>query len=379
MHLKFIKQDNQRKIYFNELCFNKHVFKEEVNFSKKMFFLSFGEFGCETILPTFLLPRMNNNFQEYRKIVIGWKDREYFYRDICDEYWELDSKYMMLKNNSYAFENTSVEIASLNKRLIPLGVVINGTKIGKLCVKAKCKKCFFEFEVDRGDVYCAKCYSDNIEKSLFQGSREYRKYSNVLPQINKKYIDFAQDYIPENTVALFARNRKTYKRNLTTEHYDKIIDMIISLGYNVVLLGESVSSYSLKNEKIINFMNHELAGNLEAAFAIVNKCVFSLQYFTASSRISSLLNKPFVLFESADQVYGRGQEGIRLSLMTKDYNNKKIVLANYVDVAENTDDAVATTKQAIQELLIDKNSNDMFFRPNDYVHSLQESGMKRLW
>jgi hypothetical protein len=166
---------------------------------------------------------------------------------------------------------------------------------------------------------------------------------------------------------------------LTTEHYDKIIDMIISLGYNVVLLGESVSSHSLKNEKIINFMNHELAGNLEAAFAIVNKCVFSLQYFTASSRISSLLNKPFVLFESADQVYGRGQEGIRLSLMTKDYNNKKIVLANYVDVAENTDDAVATTKQAIHELLIDKNSNDMFFRPNDYVHSLQESGMKRLW
>ena len=45
---------------------------------------------------------------------------------------------------------------------------------------------------------------------------------------------------------------------MTTEHYDKIIDMIISLGYKVVLLGESVSSYSLKNEKIINIVEDSI-------------------------------------------------------------------------------------------------------------------------
>ena len=228
MTLKFIKQQSNRKIEFNELIFNKHVFTEENEFKKKMFFLSFGEFGCETLLPTFLMPRIINNFPEYRKIVIGWNNREYFYRELCDEFWELDSQYMSLKNSSYAFENTSVELASLCKRLTPLGVVVNGTKIGKLCVKAKCKKCSFEFEADRGDIYCAKCYSEDIEKSLLQGSKIYNKHAVPLPQIKKEFIDFASNYIPDNTVALFARNRKTYGRNLSVEHYEKTIDRLIS-------------------------------------------------------------------------------------------------------------------------------------------------------
>jgi len=377
--LKFIKQETNRKILFNEVSFNKHIFNEEKHFQKKLFYLSFGEFGCEALLPSFLIPRVNNNFPEYRKIVVGWSNREYFYRELCDEYWELDPKYMSLKDYSYAFESTAVEILSIYKRLTSIGVVIDGTKIGKLCVRAKCKKCAFEFEIDRGDIYCPKCYSENIEKSLFQGSSIYRKYAVPLPDIDKRYTDFANEYIPENTVALFARNRKTYKRNLSIEHYEKLINMITSLGYNIVLLGENVSSYNLKNNKIINFMDHELAGNLEAAFAIVNRCVFSLQFFTASSRISSMLGKPFILFESIDQIYGRGQEGIRLSLMTKNYNNKKIVLANFSDVFENIDESIELASKAIHELIVENNSNDLFLRPNAYASSIQESGMKRLW
>lgn len=376
---KVILKKDISKIQFNELVFNKHVFVEDNEFKKKMFFLSFGEFGCETLLPTFLIPRVSANFPEYRKIIIGWSNREYLYRELCDEYWELDPKHMVLKNVSYAFENTSIELKSLYKRLLPLGIVIDGTKIGKLCVKARCKKCSFEFEADRGDIYCAKCYSENIEKSLFQGSKIYKKYAAPLPNIRKEFIDFADGYIPDNTVALFARNRKTYGRNLSFDHYEKTIDRLISLGYNIVLLGESVSSYNLKNNKIINFMDHEFAGNLEAAFAIVNRCVFSLQFFTASSRISSILNKPFILFESVDQIYGRGQEGIRLSLMTKNYNNKKIVLANYLDVAENTNESIDLMEQAVQELIKEKKSHDLFLRPNSFASSLQESGMKRLW
>ena len=376
---KFIKKESQRKIYFNELCFTKHIFNEETDFKKKLFYLSFGEFGCETLLPTFLMPRVNNNFPEYRKVVVGWSNREYFYRDLCDEYWELDPQYMSLKNNSHAFENTSVELASLYKRLTPLGIVVDGTKIGKLCVKARCKKCSFEFEADRGDIYCMKCYSESIERSLFQGAKIYKKYAVPLPSINKQLIDFANNYIPDNTVALFARNRKTYGRNLSTDHYDKIIDMLISQGHNVVLLGEAVSSHNLNNKKIINFMNHELAGNLEAAFAIVDRCVFSLQFFTASTRISSFLSKPFVLFESASQIYGKGQEGIRLSLTTKNYNNKKLVLANFIDVLENTDESLVLAEQAIHELTEENKADDLIMNPNDYILSLQESGIKQLW
>jgi hypothetical protein len=379
VRLKHIKKQSNRQVYFDELCFNKHIFNEEKDFNKKMFFLSFGEFGCETLIPTFLIPRIITNFPEYRKIVIGWNNREYFYRDLCDEFWELDSSQMMLKDNSQAFENTSIEIASLQKRLNPLGVVLSGTKIGKLCVKAKCKKCLFEFEIDRGDVYCAKCYSENIEKSLFQGAKQYKKYSAPLPEISSEMKDFANNFVPDNTVALFARNRKTYKRNLSIEFYDKIIDMLISLGYNVLLLGEKVSAHNLSNKKIINFMNHKLAGNLEAAFALVNRCVFSLQFFTASTRISSFLNKPFVLFESVSQIYGVGQEGIRISLATKNYNNKKLVLANFNDVLENMDRSVELTEQAIYELIQQNKADDLFLKPNDFILGLQESGIKNLW
>jgi hypothetical protein len=92
-----------------------------------------------------------------------------------------------------------------------------------------------------------------------------------------------------------------------------------------------------------------------------------------------MLDKPFVLFESVDQIYGRGQEGIRLSLMTKNYNNKKLVLANFADVDENTDESVELTKRAVHELIVEKNADDLFLRPNGYASSLQEGSIKRLW
>lgn len=376
---KFFKKLKNQNVIFNELTFIKHIFTQENMFQKKLFYLSFGEFGCEALLPSFVIPRLNNNFPDYRKIVVGWSDREYFYRDLCDEYWEIDSQHMILKNNSYAFQNTSQELQSLSKRLRLIGSVIDGNKMGKICVSAKCLKCFFEFEIDRGDIYCPKCHSDKIESSLLQGCKYYKKYRSSLPSINKHFIDFANSYIPENTVALFARNRKTYDRNLSESHYDKIIELLTSYGFHVVLLGEKVSSHNLKNKKIINFIDHQFSNNLEAAFAIVNRCIFSLQFFTASTRIASILEKPFIIFESTDQIYGRGQEGIRLSLMTKNYNNKKIVLANYKDVVENIEESIELLKQAIEEFVFQKNAKDLFMRPNDYALSLQESGMKRLW
>ena len=67
------------------------------------------------------------------------------------------------------------------------------------------------------------------------------------------------------------------------------------------------------------------------------------------------------------------------SLMTKDYNNKKLVLANFVDVLENCDESIELAKKAVQEFIVDKNADDLFMRPNEYASSLQESVSKRLW
>ena len=379
MRHKYLNLKKENKELFNELVFNKHIFKEETQLSEKLFYFSFGEFGCESIIPTFLIPRINNNFKEYRKIVVGWQGREYFYRDVCDEFWEIDNEFMSLKNRSHAFENHSTEIASLEKRLSNLGIVINGNKMGNLCLTCRCAACSHEFPRDRGDVYCPKCNSVKIIKSLIQGCKDYKNNVYPLPQINQKYIDFADELIPEKSVALFARNRKTYGRNLPKDFYNDVINLLTDFGYKVVLLGEVSSSYNIDNDKIINLMNHEYVGNLEAAFAVVKKCDFSLQFYTASTRISSLLNKPFVLVESPEQMFGRGQEGFRLSLMTKKYSDKKLVVSNFVDVVDNFSEFLTMLKDAVIDFIVNKNSEDVFFRPNDMLLAQSQKYKENIW
>ena len=62
---KYLSLKKQNKELFNHLVFNKHVFKEEKQLCEKLFYFSFGEFGCESIVPTFLIPRINNNFKRF--------------------------------------------------------------------------------------------------------------------------------------------------------------------------------------------------------------------------------------------------------------------------------------------------------------------------
>ena len=54
-------------------------------------------------------------------------------------------------------------------------------------------------------------------------------------------------------------------------------------------------------------------------------------------------------------------------------------MANFADVDENTDESVELTKRAVHELIVEKNADDLFLRPNGYASSLQEGSIKRLW
>ena len=376
---KYFPVKKDKELIFKELVFKKHIFNPETDISSRLFYFSFAEFGCESLIPTFLIPRINTGFNRYRKIVLGWSGREYFYRNVCDEFWELDEKFMALKNESYAFKNISREIIALNKRLSNLGIVINGDKMGNLCLNCRCQDCSEEFYRDRGDISCIKCGSNRVIKSLLQGCKEYKKSISPLSPIGDKYVEWANSIIPVKSVALFARNRKTYGRNLPENFYDKIIDLIISMGYNVVLLGEPISSYNIQSPKIINLFNTEYAGNLEAAFAAVNKCDFSIQFYTASTRISSLLDKPFILVESPDQLFGRGQEGRRLSLMTKNYSKKKFIVSNFSDVLDNFDKFFTIFKDAAEDFVFKNNPEDVFFDPSDYLIESSKTYKEFIW
>jgi hypothetical protein len=369
----------KNKSLLKSISFKIHKYNDKNDSFPKLFFSCFCEFGCESLLPTYLIPRINKNFPDHKKIVLGWQGREYFYKHLVDEFWEIDPKCMNLREKCKAFMHNSKELSSLEDVLSKKSVVVDGKKLGNLCVSAACYACQSEFAVGKTESSCMNCGSTNIKKSLFQGVKEYKNYIKFLPRPSSSLSSMVENLIPSNSVALFARNRKAYGRNFTAEHYRKIIDVINDIGYNVVLLGEPVSSLNFKHPNVVNLLNHRLAGNLEFAFAVVERCVFSLQLYTASTRISSLLDVPYILVESPDQIYGRGQEGIRLSLTTRNDKKKKLILSNYINTLENFDKFLNTFELAVRSFMFENNNDDIFFNCEEVGSIYLKSGSESLW
>jgi hypothetical protein len=102
---------------------------------------------------------------------------------------------------------------------------------------------------------------------------------------------------------------------------------------------------------------------LERTLAIVCNLSFTIQFWTASSRLSGMMGVPFLLFESPEQIYPSysglcgAQEGRRLDLTS--FGPKKLVLAHYMNAVENLDKTIEVAKQAIQEMQVG-NYNDVF-------------------
>jgi hypothetical protein len=107
--------------------------------------------------------------------------------------------------------------------------------------------------------------------------------------------------------------------------------------------------------------------------------VFSLQLYTASTRISSLLDVPYILVESPDQIYGRGQEGIRLSLTTRNDKKKKLILSNYINTLENFDKFLNTFELAVRSFMFENNNDDIFFNCEEVGSIYLKSGSESLW
>jgi hypothetical protein len=63
-----------------------------------------------------------------------------------------------------------------------------------------------------------------------------------------------------------------------------------------------------------------------------------------------MVKTPWILFESADQLVGHGQEGMRV-ILTTDYDKKKIVIANFFKLTNDEDQGIKVAKEAIQELI----------------------------
>jgi hypothetical protein len=61
-----------------------------------------------------------------------------------------------------------------------------------------------------------------------------------------------------------------------------------------------------------------------------------------------MMGIPYLLFESPDQLWGRGQEGYRRKLC--DFGKNKLVAAHYRDVCEHQDKAIDLVCEALRQM-----------------------------
>lgn len=67
----------------------------------------FSEFGCETLGCMYCIPRLLRQHPGKYVIVMGWYGREYLYRHLVDEFWEIDESFMWLREYTRAFHHVS--------------------------------------------------------------------------------------------------------------------------------------------------------------------------------------------------------------------------------------------------------------------------------
>jgi hypothetical protein len=87
---------------------------------------NFSEFGCESIALMYCIPRVLQMYPGAYIIAVGWHGREYLYRHLVDEFWEIKEEYQWLREYSRAFISESKNIARLEKSLGEHGQVLSG-------------------------------------------------------------------------------------------------------------------------------------------------------------------------------------------------------------------------------------------------------------
>ena len=153
----------------------------------------------------------------------------------------------------------------------------------------------------------------------------------------------------ENPVGIFARDRKTYGRNLQPEFYVKLIKLLEDRGYAPIWLGEEQTTLACPMDHITDMSRMEESQYLELTLAIVSQLKFTTQFWTASTRLAAIMGTPYLIFESPEQIFGRGQEGFRLNLATF-ADNRKMCLSHYLNVFNDNDAAIDLVGKCVGEM-----------------------------
>lgn len=325
--------------------FNSKPFPSQQN---TLIVCSFSEFGCEILTVLYCLPRIRKQYPDKYIIVAGWFGRKYLYQHLVDEFWELKEEYQYLRDSTYAFHHKSNSLKKIEKTLSNIAPTMFSTILGNEVIGARCKECKFCWPSMTPAFICVNCQSKKIEQSLFSNIAQNKKKRVDLPLPSQAAIENVARYVKPNMVGIFARGRKTYGRNLSPEFYINLIDNLENRGYNPIWLGEKQSTLACPVKHIPDFSRNPESRDLELTLAIVSKCLFTVQFWTASTRLASLVKTPYLLFESPNQIEGNGHEGKRLELT--DTVNNKLVLTNYISFAEDLNIGQVLVNQALDEI-----------------------------
>lgn len=312
----------------------------------------FSEFGCESIALQYCMPRICQQYPSAYKVAVGWYGRQYLYRHLVDEYWELSEDCQFLREWVRAFHHESKNLTRMEKRLSSVGHVIPSTYMGNICLGNKCCVCGNYWGDMNYAKECPKCHSTQVQRSIFGDIRQHKPMAVPIPRPGQEALERARQYIRgPNPVGIFARHRATYGRNLPPEFYQKLIDLYRSLGFTPVWLGEKQTTLPCPDSDVVDFSRMPESRDLEMTLAIISQCMFTAQFWTASTRLAAMMGVPYLLFESPDQICGNlGQEGIRLALVTQGQNKKKLVLCNYRNLMADLNTGLAMCRQAVVEM-----------------------------
>lgn len=362
-------------IKFNVFKFNNKI-KPDPN--QQVIANCLSEFGCEIVGLLYNLPRVRQTYPGNYLIAIGWYGREYLYRHLVDEYWEIKEEYQWLRDYCRAFHHDSRNLHKLERLMSKkCKFFISCRQMGQLAVSARCNVCRYFWGTNHFVHNCMKCGSPDVQQSLFGDSNEWKKTAIKVPTPSANSLLKAKSYIGNNCVGIFARNRKTYGRNLDPQFYVDLIKLLESMNYSVIWLGEKQNTMPCPVEHVLDFSRMKESRDLELTLSIIKQLKFTIQFWTASTRLSSLVNTPYILFESPDQIWGNGQEGYRRNLC--DFGNSKLVASHYLEVKENPARALSLIKDVILEVE-NENFEDvigMVTEP-DRVQKLKNSYNKRI-
>ena len=309
----------------------------------------FSEFGCEIIGSMYCIPRLLQKRPGDYTIAVGWHGREYLYRHLVDEFWEIKEEYQYLRDNCAAFGYIGKSLYKIEKKLQQVGKLSPTKYLGNIAVANFCPKCQWYGASWTWLPCCPKCKEENgFVHSLFSQPDVGKRTAVRIPHPCKEKMKSAKEMVDERPVAIFARGRKMYGRNLEPEFYVEVIKRLEDKGYTPIWLGEKQSVQPCPVDHIIDFSRMEESRDLEKTLALICQCEFTVQFWTASTRLAGIMGVPWLLFETPDQIYGVGQEGVRQKLTN--FGDKKIVLCDFQKVKDNPQDAIELFDKGVSEL-----------------------------